>query len=229
MPENQSENNPNRNKFITSWSGGKDSCYALHLVKQSGLNPVALFTMLSDDGEHTSAHGLNKTVIQAQASAMGLPILLRSAGWGEYESQLKSVIAESQNQFQASTAVFGDIDLEAHKVWIERVTHEAGIQAELPLWLKEREALLEDMLRFGIKTMIVSIKPERLPEHLLGQVMTPKLAREIKDLGVCPSGEDGEFHSLVVDAPLFSKPLNIKTGSTKLIGHGYTALDVSVV
>ncbi|MET4694542.1 diphthine--ammonia ligase [Endozoicomonas lisbonensis] len=229
MPDNQPANHPYKNQFITSWSGGKDACYALHLAQQSGASPVALFTMLSEDGEHTSAHGLSRSVLQAQANAMGLPILFRSSGWGEYERHLKSVIAESQSQFQANTVVFGDIDLESHKVWFERVTSEAGIQAAFPLWLKSREALLADMLSSNIRTIIVSIQSERLPDHLLGQIMTPQLARDIKNLGICPSGEDGEFHTLVVDAPLFSKPMNISTGTTQSIAHGYTALEVSVV
>ena len=194
-------------KFITSWSGGKDACHALHTAQHSGSTPVGLFTMLSADGVHTSAHGLSRQVIQAQADAMGLPILFRASGWGEYEQHLKFVIGESKMSLNSNGVVFGDIDLEAHRVWFERVTSESDIDALFPLWKKDRETLLQEMLDSGIKTMIISIKPDRLPERLLGQIMTPELALEIKEMGVCPSGEDGEFHTVVVDAPLFAHPL----------------------
>ncbi|AMO56598.1 hypothetical protein GZ77_03680 [Endozoicomonas montiporae] len=213
---------------IISWSGGKDACYALHLARQSGFIPVALFTMLSEDGEHTSAYGLNKEVLEAQANALNLPILFRSSGRGEYEQQLKSVISECQNRFNATTVVFGDIDLEAHKVWYERVTAEADIAPCFPLWQRNREQLLNEMLDAGITTMLVSVQSKQLPKDFLGQIMTPELAVRIKQSGVCPSGEDGEFHSLVIDAPLFSKSLNIKTGDCRMIEHGYTALDISL-
>lgn len=218
----------NQKHFITSWSGGKDACLALHLAHQSGLKPVALFNMLNEYGDRSGSHGLSRNVIEAQAQAMGLPVLFRASGWGEYESNLKSVIAESKQSYNASSVVFGDIDLEAHRTWFERVTGESGIEACFPLWKKRRETFIHELLDSGIETMIVSIRPDKLPERFLGKLITEQLASEIRDLGVCPTGEDGEFHTFVVNAPLFSQRLNVDIADLNSIENRYTALDIRI-
>ena len=214
--------------FITSWSGGKDACFALWQAMQQGGRPVAIYTMLDGSGEHTGAHGLPKAIITAQAQLLGVPVLLRAAPWGHYQSAMKAIVAESQQQWQATSVVFGDIDLEAHKIWLDRVAEEAQITPRFPLWLSPRRSLLEQMLTAGMRFMIVSVRHEQMDTRFLGQIMTSALADEIAAEGICPSGEDGQFHSLVLDAPCFHAPLQVITGDAYQDDSGYTFLSLSL-
>ena len=229
MMQSSSATFPTTNKtFITSWSGGKDACYAFWLSKQKGATPAALFTMLDESGEHTSAHGLHRDVIEAQARLMGVPVLFRAVPRGHYEQNLKDVINESRQSMGVSSIVFGDIDLDAHKVWYERICSDTEITPCFPLWHHPRQKLLNNLFEAGLKTMIVSVQHEKMDRRFLGEIMTPALANEIHSLGICPTGEDGEFHSLVLDAPCFSSPLSVRTGSTHDDQWGHSILEIAL-
>ena len=194
MSNNQSATFPAAGEaFITSWSGGKDACFAYWLAKQQGAKPAALFTMLDEHGAHTSSHGLYRDIIEAQASLMGIPALFRSVARGEYEQHLRDVIQESRQMLNASSLVFGDIDLEAHKVWYERICSEENVFPRFPLWNYSRQALLDDMLAAGFKTMIVSVQHEKMDRRFLGKTMTPALAEEIQSLGICRQARTVSF------------------------------------
>lgn len=214
--------------YITSWSGGKDACFAFCLAQKQGAKPTALFTMLDENGENTLSHGLHRDIIEAQASLMSVPAQFRNVARGMYEQQLRNVIQESRKTFDSTSLVFGDIDLEAHKTWYERICDEENVSPRFPLWGYSRQNLLNDMLAAGFNTMIVSVQHEKMDRRFLGKIMTPALAEEIQSLGICPTGEDGEFHSLVLDAPCFSSPLQVKTGSIHDDQWGHTILEIAL-
>ncbi len=196
---------------VCSWSGGKDSCFALLEARRLGYRPVALINMLDGDGRRTRAHGLNPALLQAQADALGLPLLQGKAAWGEYEAELLRLLALSQERYGAQGVVFGDIDLEAHKAWEERVTAKVAMQTILPLWQQDRRALVDRMLREGVKTLVTACRAPLDPD-LLGQTLTPALLDRIEADGACSCGEDGEYHSTVYDCAAFSAPLCLKAG-----------------
>ncbi|WP_067516450.1 diphthine--ammonia ligase [Endozoicomonas ascidiicola] len=214
--------------FITSWSGGKDACYAFWLAQRQGSHPAALYTMLDADGTHTGSHGLHREIIEAQANALGVPVLFRSVPRGHYEQHMKDVIGEAREKFGITSVVFGDIDLDAHKDWLDRVTDEANIIPRFPLWHYTRRQLLDDVLSAGFKTMIVSVKHDKMDMKYLGKIMTPELADEIEVLGICPTAEDGEFHSLVVDGPCFTSPLKVKTGAIRQDSWGHSMIQITL-
>jgi uncharacterized protein (TIGR00290 family) len=103
-------------------------------------------------------------------------------------------------------AIFGDIDLQAHRDWEEKVCSNTGLQAVLPLWQQDRKTLVQEMLASGIQTIIVSCN-ETMGERFLGKQLTTELVDELEAMGVDPCGENGEFHTLVTDCPLFQKPM----------------------
>ena len=214
--------------FITSWSGGKDACFAFWQAQQQGGRPVAVYTMLDESGERSGSHGLHKDIIRAQADRIGVPVLFRTTPRGTYEARMKEVVAQAREQLQATSVVFGDIDLEAHKIWLDRVAIASGIQPRFPLWHYPRRPLVNDILAAGFKYMIVSVRHEEMATRFLGQIMTPNLAEEIAAEGICPSGEDGEFHSLVLDGPCFSSPLQVSTGEIYRDDHGHAIVEVAV-
>ncbi|MDB5232244.1 MAG: adenosine nucleotide hydrolase, partial [Chitinophagaceae bacterium] len=113
-------------------------------------------------------------------------------------------LTDLKDQFNLSAAVFGDIDLQPHRDWEEKVCANAGLNAILPLWQQERKALVIEMLNAGIETVIVSCN-EMMGERFLGLTITQSLVAELESLGVDACGENGEFHTLVVDCPLFKE------------------------
>ena len=215
-------------RFITSWSGGKDACFALWQALHNGARSAAIYTMLDASGKRTGAHGLPKEILTAQADLLGVPILFRTTPWGQYEAAMQEIVIEAQRQWQVTSVVFGDIDLEAHKVWLDRVASLAGITARFPLWQSPRRWLLDKMLAAGMRNMIVSVRHDKMDTRFLGQIMTPALADEIAASGICPSGEDGEFHSLVLDAPCFRSSLQVQTGNIYQDDSGYVFLSLSL-
>jgi len=206
-----------------SWSGGKDSCLALHRAMQAGATPVCLVTMMIEDGARSRSHGLRHDVVKAQATAMGLPILTRSTSWGDYEASFIDVISEVK-ALGADRGIFGDIDLQDHRDWVERVCATAGMGAELPLWHEPRLDMVLESIDVGIDCRIVSCKSELMGAEYLGQALTRELAQSLEAQGIDACGENGEFHTVVVDAPMFQAPLELETGGVYEHG-GHWALD----
>jgi len=202
------------NKAVVSWSGGKDSCYALYQASLSGTRPVVLLNVLNEEGKISRSHGIPAEILQAQAAALNLPMHLVASSWQEYELKFTTALKLLKAQYELSSAVFGDIDLEEHKAWEERVCTQSGLNAVLPIWQQNRKKLVLDMLDWGIKTIIVSCN-ETMGVEYLGKVLTPALISDLEALGVDPCGENGEFHTLVTDCPLFKKPIAVQTGSAQ--------------
>jgi len=209
--------------FCTSWSGGKDACFALWQAMNQGLTPTCLLTMLK--GDRSSAHGLRRDVLEAQAHCLGLPIIFGQQSQG-YERGLKAALQQVRDRFDTSQLLFGDIDLQAHRDWYEAILANNGITTSFPLWHYPRKTLLTDMFAAGFETMIISVKPDVLDQRLLGEILTAGIAHEIASQGVCQTGEDGEFHTLVLDAPIFRHRLAVKIAGTTDDEWGYTQLDL---
>lgn len=218
---------PDKNeKFFCSWSGGKDSCLALHRAVTAGAKPAYLLTMISEDGIRSRAHGLRKDVLEAQAAAMRIPLLVRCTTWGEYESVFIDALHEIRKQ-GVTAGVFGDIDLQCHLDWEEKVCAKTDMTAYLPLWKCGREALLDEFLAAGYKSMIVAVKEKKLDKKFIGRIIDRKLVREFQKIGIDPCGEDGEYHTFVFAGPVFSKPLPVETGA--ITDHaGYSMIDVKL-
>jgi len=214
-------------RILCSWSGGKDSCFALMQAIQAGYTPTVLLNVLNEAGKISRSHGIPSAILSAQAAAMQLPVHLISSSWEEYEKRFINALHELTAQYHVTHAVFGDIDLQAHRDWEEKVCAAAGISAILPLWQQNRKVLVEQMLDAGIETMIVSCN-KIMGEAFLGRILTRELVAELEALDVDVCGENGEFHTLVLNCPLFSKRLGIHAG--KKLQHGeywFTELELA--
>lgn len=195
-------------KALVSWSGGKDSCYATMQAMAQGYQPEILLNVLNEEGSFSRSHRISKSILEAQAKLFQKPICLISASWQEYETKFTAALKTLKEQYSLAYAIFGDIDLQAHRDWEEKVCAAAGLQAVLPLWQQDRQALVLEMLQSGIETMIVSCN-ETMGERFLGKQLTSELIDELEDLGIDPCGENGEFHTLVTDCKLFQKPMSV--------------------
>lgn len=201
---------------LCSWSGGKDSALALHEATSAGALPRVLVAMMIESGERSRSHGLSRELLEAQARAVGLPIRFGAASWGGYEDEMARVLAAATAEFGTVAGVFGDIDIEGHREWVEGVCARAGVEACLPLWQRDRRRLMGDLLDAGFEPAIVAVRDGVLPPELLGVTIDADLVAEIERLGADAAGENGEFHSLVVAGPLFQRRLVVEFGERSL-------------
>lgn len=219
---------PKNALFFSSWSGGKDSCLALHRARMAGAKPACLLTMISEDGIRSRSHGLRRDVIAAQAAALGIPLLTRCATWAGYEAAFIEALHAIRKQGVAA-GVFGDIDFPPHLEWEEKVCAQADMLPYLPLWGGARSALLHEFIALGYKALIVRVNENKLNRKFLGRIIDGQIVGEFQKIGIDPCGENGEYHTVVVDGPIFARPLSVETGpSPEAECPGYCSLDVHV-
>jgi uncharacterized protein (TIGR00290 family) len=179
--------------------------------------------MLDETGEHSRSHGLPLNLLAAQAESINVPLLTARATWSDYEAvftdQLRRLSAGGVRR-----AVFGDLDIEAHRQWEEKVCAAAGMTACLPLWKHDRRALVMGFLRLGYRAVIVTVNTARLDATYLGRELSPGLLDELEAKGVDPAGENGEYHTFVMSGPLFSRPVSIVRTETIVPAPGYARL-----
>jgi diphthine-ammonia ligase len=197
--------------FFCSWSGGKDGCLALYRAVQQGGRPRCLLTMLREDGQRSRSHGLPVPLLRRQAAALGIPLVTRCASWDGYEAAFSAALGEFR-QTGIEAGVFGDIDGQPHREWVERVCGSAGVQPCEPLWQGARRALLDEFLDAGFRAILVTVRDGALDRSLLGRALDRELADELDRAGVDVCGENGEYHTLVTAGPLFSAPLSVTLG-----------------
>ena len=210
--------------FFCSWSGGKDSCLALHHAVRQGGKPRRLLTMLTEDGEHSRSHGLPRALLEAQARSLGVPIVFRAASWEDYEAVFVDALRELRAD-GIEAGVFGDIDLDPHREWVERVCGLADILPVHPLWQRERRGLLAEFIALGFQATIVVLNEDKLARRFLGKAIDAETVAELEEAGVDAAGEQGEYHTVVTAGPLFSTaiPLEIRG---RIQREGYWFLEV---
>lgn len=205
--------------FFCSWSGGKDSSLALYYAIQDGGKPRALFTTLVEEGDKTRSHGLPLELLHAQSAALGIPLVARATTWESYTDVFVSAVKQFKEE-GIKAGVFGDIDLEEHREWVEKTCDSAGVLPFLPLWKKPRRQLLRELLEVGFKATIIAVKDGVLDRSFLGRTLDAELIGSIERLGVDPMGEEGEFHTVVTDGPIFSFPISLEMGD-QIFHDGY--------
>jgi len=198
-------------KVFSSWSGGKECALATYKAISQGHKVLYLLNFISEDGERSRSHGIKSSVLALQAEAIGIPLIQVKTSWKNYEENFKKIARELKDKGVAG-GVFGDMDLEEHREWVERVCSEVGIKAFLPLWGIKAEELIEEFLKLKFKAIVVAT---RLNENFLGKVLDKALVRQISKLGSHPCGENGEYHTFVTDGPIFRKALKVTGGERK--------------
>jgi uncharacterized protein (TIGR00290 family) len=211
-------------KAFVSWSGGKDSCLALDYARRSGYEVPVLLTMLSEDGERSRSHGLSRAMLDAQSDALGTEILFGRTTWEDYETVFMDRLSLLKSQ-GFTVGIFGDIDLQEHRDWVERVCRTAGFTAVLPLWNRDRETLLDDFLSSNYRATIVSVREDALGREWLGGLLDRDAVEAFRRVGIDLSGENGEYHTFVSEGPLFRSPVLFKTGRTLAV-QGYAFVEL---
>lgn len=212
--------------FVASWSGGKDSAMAYYRAEQAGGISKRLWTMFEEDEERSKSHALPFAVVEAQAEKLGVPLMIRGASWSSYEEQFLDAMLACKG-LGIAHAVFGDIDLEDHLQWVQKTCAKVEMEAVHPLWLEPRRSLLEEFVVAGFEAYIVVVNTKMMPAYFIGRKFTVELMDELDALGIDSCGESGEFHTVVVDGPIFSGRVPV-IFSGQHERDGYVFLDVTL-
>ena len=189
-----------------SWSAGKDSWLALVREREAGRRVDTFVTMCDADGTSKS-HALAPGLVEAQVRALGgVPMAVRVPD-GEYaarfDAALRALAASGHTH-----VVFGDIDLQAHRDWLEPACAGAGLVARFPLWGEPRRALARELVGRGVQARVVCVDTAFLDASYCGADYDAAFLDRLPP-AVCPCGEDGEFHTFVAGGPGFAAPLRV--------------------
>jgi len=198
-------------------SGGKDSVLSLYRALQNPeIEVTHLLNMINEDGLRSRSHGIGVELLKLQASCFGIPIIQRKTTWDTYEQEFKNAVLGLKNE-GVSSGIFGDIDLQAHRDWVEAICSQMNIAPILPLWKGEREGLINEFINVGFKAIVVATNSERLGKEWLGRQIDKEFIANLKALGnIDLCGEDGEYHTFVYDGPIFKKPVDFIMGNKVL-------------
>jgi uncharacterized protein (TIGR00290 family) len=199
-------------QVFASWSGGKDSCLACYRAIANGLKVRYLANTVTEDGKRSRSHRLPAEVLQVQSQAVGISLVQRRTTWDNYEAEFKSML-RTFKQEGVKGGVFGDIDFEEHRQWVERVCQEVDIVPHLPLWGESQNKILRDFIDLGFEAVIIATKADLFGREWLGQRIDLNFIKHLDELkeikDITPCGEAGEYHTLVIDGPLFKKRMEI--------------------
>lgn len=212
-------------KAFVSWSGGKESALSLCRAKNNGMDVRYVLNMAEEKGEYSRSHGLSCRILRLQAKCMGIFLLQSHTSWQEYEKKFKEAVLLLKKR-GVNTGVFGDIDLQEHREWVEGVCRQTGITPCLPLWGNRREDLLHDFIQVGFKAILVGVRSDLLDRTWLGREINEEFVEDLKSSGnIDLCGERGEYHTFVFDGPIFQRKVEFAIGRT-INRNNYSFLEI---
>lgn len=196
-----------KKKILLAWSSGKDSAWALHVLRQQNQYEIAgLMTTLNAAFDRVAMHSTRRALVEMQAEAAGLPLIVAPIPWPcsntEYEAAMKRVC--DQALADGITAIaFGDLFLTDVRAYRERQLKDTGLEPLFPLWGLPTRELAQEMIGTGLRAKLVCVDPRQLASDFAGRDFDETLLRDLP-AGVDPCGENGEFHSFVYAGPMFN-------------------------
>ena len=202
-------------KILLSWSSGKDSAWALHLLQRSHPGTVAaLLTTVNADVSRVAMHGVRQDVLEAQARAAALPLRIvhipNPCSNEIYERRMGAAVASAVADGFTHVA-FGDLFLQDIRSYRERQLAGSGLEPLFPLWELPTRALAEEMVDSGIRARLACVDTRVISPAFVGREFDRRLLGDLPP-DIDPCGENGEFHTCVYDGPMFSHPVAIRVG-----------------
>jgi len=204
----------NKTKISVSWSGGKDSAFALwKLLDKGQFDVAALHTTFGEQTRRVGMHGVHEDLIEAQVASIGIPLhkiyYPASGDNAAYEKKMGEYLLQLEREGIRHIG-FGDILLEDLKKYREERLAEKNFSAVFPLWSRDTKILSRDFIQSGFKTKICAADADKICMHWVGRDYDIAFLNQLP-ADVDPCGENGEFHSFCYDGPIFSAPLTIST------------------
>lgn len=202
-------------KAWLSWSSGKDSAWALHVVRAKGeIEVAALLTTINEAFHRVAMHAVREELLDRQVQAAGLPLVKVPLPWPCPNEAYESRMTEAMNRAKdegVTRMIFGDLFLEDIRRYREEKLAGTGIQPVFPLWQLDTARLAREMLQGGLSACLTCVDPRKLDRKFAGRLFDAALLDELPT-AVDPCGENGEFHTFAFAGPMFRRPLQIKTG-----------------
>ena len=217
-------------RVLLSWSSGKDSAWALYVLRQRpDVAVVGLLTTFNESNHRVAMHAVRQELVEAQAKTARLPLwpifLPYPCSNEEYERRMGTAL-ERARQDRITHIAFGDLFLEDIRAYRERMMAGSGIQPLFPLWrgLAETRSLAEEMLANGLRAVVTTVDPKHLPESWVGRCYDWQFLAELPE-AVDPCGERGEFHTFCFAGPMFDYSLAVQVGAT-VVQDGFVFADL---
>jgi uncharacterized protein (TIGR00290 family) len=203
-----------KKRIALSWSGGKDCCAALDTLIQQGFELVSLVTTVPREIARTFGHGERTEMIKLQGESLSIPVYFIECSYDTYTDQFVRALQTLKNQYKITGIAYGDLYLDEHREWGEKVAVAAGVEAMYPLWMKKEDAIqsLESFVYSGYQAVVVRVREDILNETWLGRILDESFLLDVQKTTICPMGEAGEYHTFVFDGPLFSKRIQLEYG-----------------
>jgi len=202
-------------KAVLAWSSGKDSAWALHVLRQQReVEVVGLLTTLNEHFDRVAMHAVRSELLRIQATAVGLPLFSVPIPWPCSNEAYEAAMADAVNKLRnegVSVMAFGDLFLEDVRKYREEKLLGTGIEPHFPLWGLPTPALARDMIGGGLRARLTCIDPKQLSVEFAGREFDADLLDSLP-ASVDPCGERGEFHSFAYEGPMFEHPVAIRTG-----------------
>ena len=198
-------------KFVASYSGGKDSVLAIDRSLSAGMQPVALITTFNTDRKRSWFHGIPDAILKRVSRSVGIPLWFLETSGEEYTRNFEKELRKAK-EHGAEVCVFGDIDIEAHRVWCTERCVAAGLEVYFPLWGEKRDRIVSEFIDKGYTATLTVVDTSRMAESFLGKNLTVALVDKMRSAGVDVCGENGEYHTFVSDGPIFKVPISFSFG-----------------
>lgn len=201
--------------ILMCWSGGKDSCFALHEMQQSRKYEIAaLLTTVTRDYDRISMHGVPRSLLRLQAEALCLPLhevlIPAECSNADYEAAMGEAFAAFRRQ-GIELVAYGDLFLADIRAYRDALMARNGMRAIYPVWGRDTREFMRDFINFGFKAVTCCVDTQQLPEEFAGRTLDESFLADLP-VGVDPCGENGEFHTFVFDGPGFTKPVPLGIG-----------------
>ena len=198
-----------------SWSSGKDSAFGLHVTRVAGqVDVVGLLTTVNTTANRVAMHAVRRVLLEAQAKSLGLPVHVVELPWPcpneIYELRMNEAVDKATDG-GVEHMVFGDLFLADIRAYREQQLAGTGISPVFPLWERPTDVLAREMLDSGVRAVLTCVDPSLAPAEIAGRWYDADLLAELP-ASVDPCGENGEFHTFVVDGPGFGYPLDVTLG-----------------
>jgi len=202
-------------RILLSWSSGKDSAWALHVLKQSGQYEIAgLLTTFNRAANRVAMHAVRRELVEAQAEAAGIPLWPVELPWPctnvDYEGAMRAACSKALREGLGAVA-FGDLFLQDVRAYREKQMRETGLQPLFPIWGLAAAELAWEMIAAGLKAKLTCIDPKVLHASFAGREFDRSLLTELP-AEIDPCGERGEFHSFAYAGPMFQREIEVSVG-----------------
>jgi uncharacterized protein (TIGR00290 family) len=206
---------PKARKILLSWSSGKDSAWALQCLRRlPGVQVAALVTTFNSAADRVAIHAVRRVLVETQAQHAGMPLWAVPLPWPcsnlEYEERMRAVCQRAVAEGISGIA-FGDLFLQDVRDYRVKQLSGTGLEPLFPLWQIPTEQLSRDMIAAAVKAKITCVDPSKLARSFAGRDYDADLLRGLPP-GADPCGENGEFHTFVYAAPVFSRPIAVRAG-----------------